>query len=160
MRFWLDRGVAGFRVDAISHLFEVKANADNLIPDEPKSGYTNDTDDFNYLDHIYTFNQPETYDMNVQWRQLLDDFQRERGGDSRVMMTEIWGSIEEATQYYGNSTHNGSHIPFNFDFTGITDYYSTARDYSNAINRWMKYMPEHQIANWVVCKRVYLNDFH
>lgn len=37
LKFWLDKGVAGFRVDAITHMYEVQPAADNSLPDEPFS---------------------------------------------------------------------------------------------------------------------------
>lgn len=38
LKFWLDKGVDGFRVDAIPHLFEVDKDKDGNYPDEPLSG--------------------------------------------------------------------------------------------------------------------------
>lgn len=38
LKFWLDKGVDGFRVDAIPHLFEVEKDKDGNYPDEPLSG--------------------------------------------------------------------------------------------------------------------------
>lgn len=60
IRFWLDRGVSGFRVDAVPHLFEIAQNEKGRLPDEPLSGNTKDTDDWGYLKHIFTVDQPET----------------------------------------------------------------------------------------------------
>ena len=48
MRFWLDRGVAGFRLDAIPTLFE-----DPQLRNEPETGGTNAQGDPN-LNPIYT----------------------------------------------------------------------------------------------------------
>lgn len=62
MRFWMDRGVAGFRIDAVPSLFEVDKGQDGRYPDEPLSGGT-DPDDWGYLRHIYTQDLPETIDM-------------------------------------------------------------------------------------------------
>lgn len=49
MAFWLERGVSGFRVDAVNHLFEA---AD--LPDEPVSGQTTDPQAYEYLQHYFT----------------------------------------------------------------------------------------------------------
>ena len=38
LKFWLDKGVDGFRVDAIPHLFEIDKDQDGNYPDEPLSG--------------------------------------------------------------------------------------------------------------------------
>jgi len=48
LRFWLDRGVSGFRVDAINHLFEVEDLRDEPInnPEDPNS--------YGYTHHYYT----------------------------------------------------------------------------------------------------------
>lgn len=49
LTFWLDLGADGFRIDAIYTLFE-----DPAMRDEPKSNLTDDSNDYNYLTHIYT----------------------------------------------------------------------------------------------------------
>lgn len=55
IRFWLGKGVSGFRVDAIPTLFEIAPDSRGNLPDEPKSGNPNcDKNDFCYLNHIYT----------------------------------------------------------------------------------------------------------
>lgn len=150
MRFWLDRGVSGYRVDAVPHLFEVLADRNDRIPDEPLSGDTNDPDDYGYLNHIYTVNQPETIDMVYQWRQVLDEYKRDNGGDSRVMMTEAYVPLDILAKYYGNSTHNGSHIPFNFEMLERLHNTSMAGDYIDCIDDWFKNMPLGRTPNWVM----------
>lgn len=52
LRFWLNKGIAGFRVDAINHMFEHIG-----MQDEPRSFYTDDVDNYEYLAHIYTKDQ-------------------------------------------------------------------------------------------------------
>lgn len=75
----MDRGVDGFRVDIISTLFEVEG-----WPDEPLCTSCNcSPNDYCYLSHIYTQDQPETYDMVYQWRELIDNYNEEHGGDPR-----------------------------------------------------------------------------
>lgn len=49
LKFWLRRGVAGFRVDAINHLFE-----DDRFNDEPRNDEVSDSNSYEYLQHIYT----------------------------------------------------------------------------------------------------------
>lgn len=148
--FWLDRGVSGFRIDAVPHLFEVKRDAAGNFPDEPLSGNTNDPNDYGYLNHIYTTNQNETLDMVYQWRALMDEYQQEHGGDTRIMMTEAYTSIETTMKYYTNGTVNGSHIPFNFYI--ITDLHnnSNAYDFKRVTDIWMNNIPKGFSPNWVV----------
>ena len=65
MRFWLDRGVAGFRLDAIPTLFE-----DPKLRNKPETPGINAQGDPN-LDHIYTDNLPEVHAPQTHQRSLL-----------------------------------------------------------------------------------------
>lgn len=150
LRFWLDKGVDGFRIDACPYLFEVKPDGAGNYPDEPLSHNTNDPDDYGYLNHIYTMDQPETTDMIYQWREVMDDYQKEHGGDTRIIMTESYSSLDVVMSYYGNETHNGSHMPFNFQMITSLNNDSNAHDFKDIINIWMDNMPAGRTPNWVV----------
>lgn len=70
--------MAGFRIDAIPHLFETG------LEDEPRSSDENAQDyEHEYLDHIYTKDQPETFEMVYHWRKLVDDYSAAKGDYSR-----------------------------------------------------------------------------
>lgn len=79
----MNRGVAGFRIDAVPFLFEVQPDENGNYPNEPQSGTTNDPNDWNFLNHIYTTDQNETVDMVYQWRAVLDEHRNRTGGDTR-----------------------------------------------------------------------------
>lgn len=49
LKFWLKKGVSGFRVDAINHLFE-----DDRLIDEPRNDHVSDPNSYEYLEHIFT----------------------------------------------------------------------------------------------------------
>lgn len=147
LRFWLKKGVAGFRVDTIMTLFEVAVDASGNYPDEPKSGdCLDDPQSHCFLSHIYTKDQDETYDMAYQWRAVLDEF----GGDKRIMMTEAYSTLENIQRYYGDGIRNGSQIPFNFHLLTQTYKDSKATVYKRLIDEWLKNMPKDVEANWVV----------
>lgn len=150
LKFWLDRGVSGFRIDAVPHLFEIERDADGNFPDEPLSGNTNDPNDWGYLNHIYTTNQAETLDMVYEWRALLDEYQHEHGGDTRVMLTEAYTSIETTMKYYTNGTVQGSHIPFNFFILTDLNNNSNAYDFKRVTDIWLDNIPKGYVPNWVV----------
>lgn len=60
----------GFRVDAVPHLFET-----NYTSDEPESNMEGVTEnDYNYLIHTLTKDQPQTYDLIRSWRKIMDDY--------------------------------------------------------------------------------------
>ncbi|KAH8355357.1 hypothetical protein KR093_011546 [Drosophila rubida] len=150
LRFWLRKGVYGFRIDAVPHVFEVAADSSGNWPDEPRNEYVSDPEDYTYLEHIYTTNQPETLDLVYQFRTVIDDIDQELGGDDRVLLTEAYAPLDVLMQYYGNSTHNGSHIPFNFELISNINYKSDAYHYSELIHNWLDNMPAGQVANWVL----------
>jgi alpha-glucosidase len=75
MRFWLDKGVDGFRADAVYHLFEDKELRDEKRTYDPNAR----PGDYKSLVHNLTSNQPETYDMVMQWREILDEYARKDG---------------------------------------------------------------------------------
>lgn len=43
-------------------------------------------DDYEALDHIYTRNLPETYEILKSWRKLLDNHSKE--ADTKIILTE------------------------------------------------------------------------
>lgn len=72
LRFWLDRGANGFRMDAVPHLFE-----DPAYPDEPLSGDpTADPDQWGYYLHDgISWNRDETYDLLAEMRTVLQEYE-------------------------------------------------------------------------------------
>ncbi|XP_037946749.1 maltase A3-like [Teleopsis dalmanni] len=150
LRFWLRKGIDGFRVDAIHHGFEIAPDADGNYPDEPRNDWNNDPEDYGYVDHIYTVDQPETPHLVYEWRKVLDDFQKENGGDERILMVEAWSPIDTMMHYYGNDTAEGAQIPFNFQMISYLWSGSDAYHYAELINAWLDRMPAGRSANWVI----------
>ncbi|VVD04051.1 unnamed protein product [Leptidea sinapis] len=149
LRFWLDLGVSGFRVDAINKLYEVDPNDyGGVYPDEPLSGISDtDPDDYEYYDHIFTQDLAETYEVVFDWREVLDEY-TETHGEYKIMMTEAYTNLFNTILYYGNENRDGA-IPFNFIFLEEINKNSTARDIKTTIDKWMTYMPHGRVANWV-----------
>lgn len=153
LTYWLQRGIAGVRIDIIVVLFE-KIMADGSFSDEPVNKYSScDYNDYCSLDHIYTQDQDETYDMAYQWRELFDNFKKMNGGDTRIIMTESYSEIDKAQIFYGDrKTRNGSYVPFNFEMIKTMNQQSTAKQYKAAVDGWLKNMPKDVEANWVVSR--------
>ena len=92
MRFWLDRGVAGFRLDAIPTLFE-----DPQLRNEPELGGVNAQGDPN-LNDIYTNMLPEVHDVLRRMRKLVSSYP----GD-RVLIGETYlPNSHELLKWYGD----------------------------------------------------------
>lgn len=134
------------------HIFEVAAKGSQQeLPDEPRADNSEqDPENYAYLKHIYTVDQPETLTMLYEWRKVLDDYRQDFGGDERVLMAETYSPLSIVMQYYGNETAEGAQIPFNFLLISSLTNNSNAIDYANIINTWLNQMPKGRTANWVV----------
>ncbi|XP_076446574.1 maltase 1-like [Babylonia areolata] len=106
VRFWLEKGVDGMRVDALDYLFE---SAD-VSKDEPRSGIPGVTPpQAAYNKPIHTTQQPEILDIVRGWRSVFDEFQK-KDGRTRFMVIETYASPQWRNQYYGAGGN-----PFNMD---------------------------------------------
>jgi alpha-glucosidase len=103
MRFWLDRGVDGFRVDVIGLMMK-----DPEFRDEPPNPAWNGIDPFESLLHIYTANLPEVHEPIRQMRAVLDSY------DDRMMVGETYLPNDMLMLYYGSADMLECHLPFNF----------------------------------------------
>ncbi|MEA2934893.1 MAG: alpha-glucosidase [Variibacter sp.] len=104
MRFWLDRGVDGFRVDAIHHLFEAEHLRDNPLNPEWRDGMS----PARRLVRLYSLDQHETHEVIAEMRTIAEEYD----GD-RVLIGEASLPIEQLMAYYGEDL-DGFHLPFNF----------------------------------------------
>ncbi len=103
MRFWLDKGVDGFRVDVIWHLIK-----DAQWRDEPvNADYQPQQATYDKLLHVYSTDQPEVQEIVQKMRSVLDEY------SERMMIGEIYLPIHKLMMYYGNH-NNGANLPFNF----------------------------------------------
>jgi len=101
MRFWLDRGVAGFRLDAITELFE-----DEQLRDAPLLGGVNAQGDPNLSD-IYVKNLPEVHGVMRRLRAMTDSYPGER-----VLIGETYvPRTADLDPWYGGAWHNELHLP-------------------------------------------------
>jgi alpha-glucosidase len=136
LHFWLDRGVDGFRVDAIHHLIE-----DDQFRDEPPSpDYRTDQAPYWELLHPYTTDHPEVHDAIAQMRRVLDEY-----GD-RVMVTEAYLPMERIVTYYGVDGL-GAHLPFNFQLIELP---WGARCIAEAVDAYEAALPPGGWPNWVL----------
>ncbi|CAH0775248.1 unnamed protein product [Bemisia tabaci] len=144
MRFWLDLGVDGFRIDAIKHLVERADFKDEpyLLPELEGSP------SYDSQDHIYTVDQEETYEIMHDWRLLVDEY-KAQDGKTRILCTEAYTSLDMLLKYFGNSTYKSAHFPFYFGFVEF-NYQQNAADLNEKIHQFMDEMPKHGVANWVV----------
>jgi alpha-glucosidase len=103
LRFWLDRGVDGFRVDAIHHLIEAEHLRDNPLNPDWREGQS----PARRLARLYSLDQEETHEAIAEMRALADTYA------DRVLIGEASLPIEQLMAYYGREMP-GFHLPFNF----------------------------------------------
>ncbi len=106
MQFWLDRGVAGYRLDAIPTLFE-----DPQQRDEPVLAGTNAQGDPN-LEHIYTDNLPEVHDVIRRMRAMVAKYPSTIYPGDRVLIGETYlPNTAELDKWYGGAKHDELQLP-------------------------------------------------
>lgn len=105
LKFWLNKGVDGFRIDAIPHLFERSNLSHEVQP--------NDADQIGYR---FTKNQPEIYAVVHRWREVLDKYE-EKDGKVRWLLAETFDIPESSRQKY----YQAGSTPFDFDLITVKD---------------------------------------
>jgi alpha-glucosidase len=136
MRFWLDRGVDGFRIDAIAHVIK----NERLCNNPPNPEFTPDLPPYDSLLPAYSADQPELHDVIGQMRAVIDEF------PDRLIIGEAWLSVERMIAYHG-SKGGGMHFPFNFHL--VTAPWES-RFLAAAIDSYEGLLPPHEWPNWVL----------
>jgi alpha-glucosidase len=136
LRFWLERGVDGFRIDVLWHLIKDEHFADN----PPNRDWRQGMDPYNALIPVQTCDRPEVHEVVVRLRRLLDEYRE------RVLIGEIYLPVERLVQYYGADLQ-GAHLPFNFQLLSAP---WDARHLADLIAEYERLLPEGAWPNWVL----------
>lgn len=137
MRFWLDRGVDGFRVDALEVLLKDEQFRDNPVNPLWKPGDPSNT---RLLEH-YIVDQPGMHDIMREMRTLTESYSQ------RMLIGELYLPVEQLMAYYGEQLDE-IHLPFNFQFVTMPTWEAstirhTVEDYEAAL-------PREAWPNWVL----------
>lgn len=144
LRFWLEKGVDGFRLDIINAIYEDEAFRDNpftfkLFPSEEyeKSFFQN---------RMYTINHPDTFSFVKELRCIMDTY----SNPERFLVGEISASLETLKKYCGEVTSkkqtNGLHLTFLFQSLNAR---FNAQTFRNLISRYEQCYPEPYSPTWV-----------
>jgi alpha-glucosidase len=94
LRFWFDRGIAGFRIDVAHGLVKDRSLRDDssaLETDHPRVRAHGLRSDF-------SMNRPEVHDVLRRWRTISDSY-----GQDRVLLGETWVlDVEALARFYGD----------------------------------------------------------
>lgn len=137
LRFWLDRGVDGFRVDALRQLIKDNQWRDNPLNPAYEPGSHSR---YNALLPVHTTNQPDVYTFVSKMRQVVDTYAE------RVLIGELYLPIDRLITYYGKNG-SGVHLPTNFHLMFCPWY---ARPIADLIQEYESMLPEQAWPNWIV----------
>ncbi len=102
LRFWFDRGIAGFRIDVAHALIK-----DAELRDNPSVGKAKDRRE----ERVYNMNRPEVHEIYRRWRTIAREYDPER-----VLLGETWvPNLAELAKYYGDDDE--LQLPMIFSFT-------------------------------------------
>jgi alpha-glucosidase len=106
LRFWLDHGASGFRLDATPYLFEDPAFPDD--PHPPKPGGPAALKPYNS-------GRPENHQVLREMRKVLDDY----SGDPVLLGESSTATIQDLAEVYGKN-HDEIQLPMDFLFGNLT----------------------------------------
>uniref|UniRef100_A0A3Q3W155 Amino acid transporter heavy chain SLC3A1 n=1 Tax=Mola mola TaxID=94237 RepID=A0A3Q3W155_MOLML len=148
IRFWLGKGVDGFRIGAVKRILEAAHLRDEpqVDPNKSPEAVTSKWD----LHQDYTTSQPGLHDLLRDWRAEMDIYSREPGR-YRLMVTESYDyhEVDKSMMYYSTPLVKESDFPFNFYLVDLPQN-SSGWWVKHLVNLWMANMPRGQWANWVV----------
>lgn len=136
MRFWLDKGVDGFRVDVMWHMIKDDQFRDN----PPNPAYRPNQSPYDKQIPAYSTDQAEVHDIVTKMRRVVDEY------PDRLLIGEIYLPIDKLVTYYGQDSQ-GAHLPFNFQLVLLP---WNARKIEKAINEYEASLPEDGWPNWVL----------
>ncbi len=114
LRFWLDRGVDGFRLDA-THCMMKDANLTDNPPNPDMGIGFKSLGPYDSQLHIYDQAHPDIHDIFREIRSLLNAY-GERDGKARFSVGEIhMTDWQRWASFYGEKLDE-LHMPFNFHF--------------------------------------------
>jgi alpha-glucosidase len=112
LQFWMQHGVAGFRIDAVSRLFE-----DPEMRDDPYLPGYNAYGDRN-IQHKYTDDLPEVHDVLREVRAVVDAF----AGDPVLVTEADEPNVTELTKMYGVDGKNDEvQLPMDFQIADVNE---------------------------------------
>jgi alpha-glucosidase len=136
MRFWLEKGVDGFRVDVMWHMIKDDQFRDNPV----NADYEDHMSDYDKLLPVYSTDQPMVHDLVRQMRLQLDQY------EDRLLIGEIYLPIHQLVTYYGQD-NSGAHLPFNFLLLGLK---WEAQLIAASIDEYEAALPQDGWPNWVL----------
>jgi alpha-glucosidase len=137
MRFWLDRGVDGLRVDVLWMLIKDEQWRDNPLNPDWKAG------DLPWARQVrlYSEDREEVHEVVRDMRTVLDSYAE------RVLIGEIYLPLPRLLRYYGERLQ-GVHFPFNFHLVLLPEW--NAQAIQQTVETYEAALPVGAWPNWVL----------
>jgi alpha-glucosidase len=135
LRFWFDRGIAGFRIDACYIIVK-----DRHLRDNPPAGVSDHLWDRNRGQcPVWNAHQPQVHDVLRRWRAIAAEYRPER-----LLMGATWvPDVAELSRYYG--TGDELQLPQYFQLL-FCDF--TPAALCAAVEAWLAAVPPGQVPVW------------
>jgi alpha-glucosidase len=118
-RFWLDRGVDGFRLDTVNYYFHDKKLRNNPPFPRGKTNDIPDTNPYGYQDHLYDKTQPENLIFLREFRALLNEY------EGRAAVGEV-GDGERSLKTVAAYTEGGDKLQMCYTFDLLSENFDPA----------------------------------
>jgi alpha-glucosidase len=138
MRFWLRRGVDGFRIDAASWIAKDDQFRDN--PPNPKYDPAQHAPDEALLPD-FTRHQPYNHEIMIGMRAVTDEF------DDRVLLGEFYQPPDQIATYFGAPEQPELQLPLNMPLAWTA---WTADAIGSAVASYWKHVPSHGWPAWML----------
>jgi alpha-glucosidase len=145
-RFWLDRGVDGFRVDVAVAVMKDPELRDNPPIEDTRPWRGQFGAEWEAQDHIHDFGHDDVYGVWRDFRDMVDGYDR-RDGRARVVIGEVPShNLEQWARYYGEDL-DAMHLPFGFHLLRHDWGSDTLAD---KVDRVEEALPDGAVSNWVL----------
>ena len=144
LRFWLRRGVDGFRIDVLYHLIK----DDQLRDNPPNPEFVPGGDPAHRVLPVYTTDRPEMQEIVVEMRRVVDEFSDAES--SRVLIGELYLPLARLMAYYGRTDDGllqGVQLPFNFQLLAAK---WQAAEIDHIVRNYEAALPQGAAPNWVL----------
>lgn len=119
VRFWLARGVDGFRLDTVNYYIQDRWLRDNPPLAESVAGVNVDTNPYNFQEHLFDKSRPENINFLKRFRALIDE------GEGRAVVGEV-GDEKRSLQTLAAYTSGNDKLNMSYTFDMLGPEFSAA----------------------------------
>jgi len=155
LEFWLDLGVAGFRMTGVNYLYEDFSNFTAAGESDGSSEARvpcagNIATDYACLNHTQTLNQPKNLNLLRRFRRVLEKHSNDTGVPRvLIVQTVDSGSAEDRAQYYGTEDDKIADLQYNTDFIqDVKTRDNLGATVEKTVCKWIDHMPKWSIFAW------------